>query len=118
MKIPSGMLIRKNVLVDPFMADLKTVALLEPARYLPRVPFMADQCFDQDPGGDLYVIPGFRTPVQSKLMSLLGSITFQSTIASEFSANRGFINLDKMCNFQLLCLCQSKMEPLCDIESP
>jgi len=101
MEISSRMFIHENVLVDPFMADLKIVVFLEPIRYLLRAPILADQRFDQDPGGGCYAIPGFLTSVQSKLMSLLGSITFLSTIAPEFSADRGFVYLDQACNFRL-----------------
>ena len=99
------MFIHENVLVDPLMTDLKTVVHLEPIRYLLRAPVLADQRFDQDPGGGFYAIPGFLTSVQSKLMSLLGSITSQPTIASDFSADRGFVNLDKSCNFRLFMFC-------------
>ena len=53
------MFIHENVLVDPFMADLKTAVHLEPIRYLLRAPFLADQCLDQDPGEGFYAIPGF-----------------------------------------------------------
>ena len=108
MEISSSMFIHENVLVDPFMADLKTMVILEPIRYLLRAPFLADQCFDQDPGGGCYAIPGFLAPVQSKLLSLLGPVTFLSTIASEFSADRGFVNLDKLCDFRLFISCFQK----------
>ena len=54
---------------------------------------MADQRFDQDPGGCSYAIPGFLTSVRSKLMSLLWSITSQPTIASQFSADRRLVNM-------------------------
>ncbi len=101
MEISSSMFIHENVLVDPFMTDLKTVVRLEPIRYLLRAPFLTDQCFDQDPGGGFYAIPGFLASVQSKLMSLLGSIAFLSTIAPEFSADHGFVNLHMVCNFRL-----------------
>ncbi len=47
MEISSSMFIHENVLVDPFMADLKAVIILEPIRYLLRAPFLADQPFDQ-----------------------------------------------------------------------
>ena len=105
MEISASMFVHENVLVDPFMADLKTVVLPEPIRYLLRTPILADQRFDQDPGGGFNAIPGFLTSVQSKLMSLLGAITFLSTIASEFSADRGFVNFDKSCNFRLFMSC-------------
>ncbi len=95
------MFIHENVLVDPLMTDLKTVVLLEPIRNLLRAPVLADQCFDQDPGGGFYAIPGFLTSVQCKLMSLLGEISSQPTIASDFSADRGFVNLHMVCNFRL-----------------
>ena len=108
MEISSRLFIHENVLVDPFMADLKTVVILEPIRYLLRAPFLADQCFDHDPGGDFYAIPGFLAPVQSKLLSLLGSITFLSTITSKFSADRGFVNLHMVCNFRLYMSCFQK----------
>ena len=105
------MFIHENVLIDPFMADLKAVIILEPIRSLLRAPFLADQHFDQGPGGDFYAIPGFLTPVQSKLMSLFGSVTFLSTIASKFSADRGFVNLDKSCNLRLFMSCFQKCLP-------
>ncbi len=94
MEISSRMFIHENVLIDPFMADLKTVVHLEPIRYLLWAPFLTDQRFDQDPGGRFDAIPCFLAFVQSKLMSLLGSITFLSTIASHFSADSGFVNTD------------------------
>jgi hypothetical protein len=73
---------------------LKTVVVYAPIRYLLRAPFLADQHFDQDPGGGRYSIPSFLASVQNNLMSLLGSITLQPTIASEFSAHCGFLNTD------------------------
>jgi hypothetical protein len=94
MKISSRMFIHENVLVDPFMADLKIVVFLEPIRYLLRAPFLADQRFDPDPGEGIYAIQRFLASVQSKLMSLLWPITFMPTIASELSADRGFVNID------------------------
>jgi hypothetical protein len=105
MEISSSVFIHENVLVDPLMTDLKAVVLLEPIRYLLRAPVLAHQRFDKDPGGGIYAIPGFLASVQSKLMSLLGSITFQSTIASKFSADRGFVNLDKVSNIRLIMSC-------------
>jgi hypothetical protein len=108
MEISSRMFIHENVLVDPFMADLKIVVFLEPVRCLLRAPFLADQRFDQDPGEGFYAIPGFLTSVQSKLLSLLGSVTFLSTMASEFSADRGFVNLHMVCNFRLYVSCSQK----------
>jgi hypothetical protein len=108
MEISPRMFIHENVLVDPFMADLKIVVFLEPIRYLLRAPFLADQCFDQDPGESFYAIPGFLASIQGKLMSLLWPITFQSTIASEFSADCGLMNLDQSCNFRLYMSCFQK----------
>jgi hypothetical protein len=108
MKISSSMFIHENVLIDPFMADLKTVVHLEPSRYLLRAPFLADQCFDQDPGGGFYAIPCFLASVQSKLMSLFRAISFQSTIASQFPADGGLMNFDKVCNFRLDISCFQK----------
>ena len=108
MEISSRMFIHENVLVDPFMADLKTVVVLEPIRYLLRAPFLADQRFDQSPGGGFYAIPGFLASVQSKLLGLFGSITFLSTITSKFSADRGFVNLHMVCNFRLYMSCFQK----------
>ena len=102
------MFIHENVLIDPFMADLKTVVILEPIRCLLRAPFLADQHFDQGPGGGIYAISGFLASVPSKLMSLLGSITFLSTIASKFSADRGFVYLDEECYFGLVMSCFQK----------
>ncbi len=94
MEISSRMFIHEKVLIDPFMTDLKAVVHLEPIRHLLRAPFLADQRFDQDPGGFSYAILGFLTSVRSKLMSLLWSISFQPTIASQFSANRRLVNTD------------------------
>ena len=90
MNISSRMFIHENELVDPFMADLKSLVILEPIQYLLRAPFLADQSFDHEPGGGFYAIPGFLAPVQSKLLSLFGSITFLSTITPKFSADRRF----------------------------
>ena len=106
--MPSSVFIHENVLVDPFMADLKTVVLLEPIRYLLRAPFLADQRFDQDPGGGFNAISGFLTSVQSKLMGLLGSISFQPTIPSKLSADRGLMNPDKVRNLRLVVSCFQK----------
>ncbi len=108
MEISSSMFIHENVLVDPFMADLKVVVFLEPIRYLLRAPFLADQCLNQDPGEGIYAIQRFLASVQSKLMSLLWPITFLPTIASEFSADRGFVNLHMVCNFRLYVSCFQK----------
>ncbi len=94
MEISSRMFIHENVLVDPLMTDLNTVVILEPIRYLLWAPFLADQCFDQDPGGSSYAILDFLASFQSKLLRLLGPISFQSTIASHFSADRGPVNTD------------------------
>ena len=96
------MFVHENVLIDPFMADLKTVVLPEPIRYLLRTPVLTDQRFDQDPGGGFNAIPGFLTSVQSKLMSLLGAITFQRAIASKFPTDRGFVNFDQFSYFRLI----------------
>jgi hypothetical protein len=71
MKIPSGTFIRKNVLVDPFMTDPKTVVVLEPFRYLLRTPILIDQGFDQDPGGGSDARGCFLASAQRKLVSLL-----------------------------------------------
>ncbi len=108
MEISTSAFIQENVLVDPFMDDLKAIITLEPIRYLLRAPFLADQCFDHVPGGGFYAIPGFLASVQSKLLSLLGSITFLSTITSKFSADRGFVNLHMVCNFRLYLSCFQK----------
>ena len=88
------MFIHENVLVDPFMAYLKTVVHLVPIRYLLRAPFLADQPFDQDPGEGVSAIQRFLALIQRKLMSLFGAIPFLSTIASHFSADRGLVNTD------------------------
>ena len=117
MEISSRMFIHENVLVDPFMADLKTVVHLEPIRYLLRAPFLADQRFDQDPGGGCYAIPGFLASVQSKLMSLLWSITSQPTITSKFSADCGFVNFDQVSNIRLIMSCFQKCIKLVSLYS-
>jgi hypothetical protein len=117
MKISASMFIRENVLVDPFMTDLKAIVVLEPARYLLRAQVLADQRFDQDPGGGFYTVPDFLTSIQRKLMGLLRSIAFQHTIASEFSANRGLMNPDKMCNFGLAMSCFQKCINLVSLDS-
>jgi len=83
------MFIYEDVLVDLFITDLKAVVLQKPIRELLRVPFLADQRFDYDPGGCFYAKPGLVASIQNKLMSLLGSISFQSTIAPQFSAGGG-----------------------------
>jgi hypothetical protein len=90
------------------MTDLKTVILFEPTRYLLRAPVLADQHFDQDPGGGFYTVPGFLTSAQRKLMSLLGSIPFQTAIPPKFSADRGLMNPDIVCNFGLVMSCFQK----------
>ena len=102
MEISARMFVHENVLVDPFMADLKTVVLAEPIRYLLRAPVLTDQRFDQAPGGGFNAVPSFLPSVQSKLMSLLGAITFQPAIASKFPADRGFVNLDQVSNIRLV----------------
>jgi hypothetical protein len=102
------MFIHENGLVDPFMADLKIVVLPEPIRYLLRAPVLTDQLFDQDPGGGFNAIPGFLTSVQSKLMSLLRAVSFQSTISPQFPADGRLMNLDKMCNLCLVMSCFQK----------
>ena len=94
MEISSRMFIHENVLVDPFMADPETVVRLETIRHLLRAPFLADQRFGQDPGKGIYAIQRFLASVQRKLVRLLGSITFLSTIASQFSADRRLVNTD------------------------
>lgn len=100
-----GMFIHQNVLIDPVMDYLKSVVLLAPMRYLLRAPLLADQSFDQDPGGGFYTIPGFLTSVQSKPMSLLGSIAFQSVIAPDLVSDCGYMNLDKAGNIRLVVSC-------------
>jgi hypothetical protein len=90
------------------MADLKIVVLPEPIRDLLRTPVLTDQLFDQDPGGGFNAIPGSLTSVQGKLMSLLRTVSLQSTIASKFSADRRLMNLDKICNFRLVKSCFKK----------
>jgi hypothetical protein len=42
---------------------------------------------------------------------LLWSISFQPTIASEFSADRGFVNLHMVGNFRLYMSCFQKYVP-------
>ncbi len=108
MQISSGLLIHENVLIDPFVADLKTVVLFQPTRCLFRAPVLAEQCFDQGPGGDFDAILGFLASVQTKLMCLFGSISFHSTITSQFSADRGFVNIDLTRNFRLVVCCFHK----------
>ena len=99
------MFIHQNVLIDPRVDYLRSVDLLAPMRYLLRAPPLADQSFDQDPGGDFYAIPGFLTSVQSKPMSLLGSIAFQSVIAPDLVSDCGYMNLDKAGNIRLVVSC-------------
>jgi hypothetical protein len=72
MEISSGLLIHDNVLIDPFVADLKTVVLFEPTRYLFRAPVLAVQRFDQGPSGGFDATLGFRASVQTKWMCLFG----------------------------------------------
>ncbi len=104
MEISSGLFIHKYVLIDPLVADLKTVVLFQPTRCLFRAPVLAEQCFDQGPGGDFDATLAPLASVQTKLMRLFGSISFHSTITSQFSADRGFVNIDQTCNFPFGCV--------------
>ncbi len=108
MELSSGTFICENVLVDPFMTYLKTAVLFEPARYLLWAPFLANQGFDQKPRGCIDAISGSYTSVQGKLMSLFGSISFQSAISSEFSADCRLMNADQARNFGLIVSCFQK----------
>jgi hypothetical protein len=108
MEISSGVLIRENVLVDPFMTDLKTIVLLEPPRYLLRAPVLLDQYFGQDPCGCIDAIFGFLASGQCKLMGLLRSISFQSAIPSKLFTDRGVMNADQVGNLRLVAFCFQK----------
>lgn len=108
MKISSGLFICEDVLINPFMADLHTEILSEPTRDLLRTPFLADQRFDQDPGGRSNPTSCFLASAQSKLVSLFGSAASLPTIASQFSADRGFVNPNKACNLRLVVSCFQK----------
>jgi len=102
MEISSSAFICENVLVDPFVTDLKTAVFVESARHLLRAPLLADHGFDQNPSFFTNSILRFLASVQSKLMGLFGSISLQSAIPSEFSANRGLVNIDQNRNFGLV----------------
>ena len=108
MKISSSMFICENVLVDPFMADLKTIVVLEPARHLLRSQVKADQSFDQSPGRGIYERFCLATSAQCQFMGLFRAVSFQPTIASQFSTNGGLMNPDKLCNFRLVMSCFQK----------
>jgi hypothetical protein len=105
MEISASMFIRENVLVDPLMADLKVLVLPEPIRDLLRAPVLTDQLFDQEPGGGFNTIPGSLTSIQGKLMSLLRTVSFQSTISPQFPADGRLMDLDKISNFRLVKSC-------------
>jgi len=108
MEFSSGPFIGENVLVDPFVTDLKTAVFVEPARHLLRAPLLADQGFDYSPDGCIDSISGPYASVQGKLMSLLGSISFQSAISSEFSADCRLMNADQARYFGLIVSCFQK----------
>jgi hypothetical protein len=99
MKISTGSFICENVLVDPFMANLKAIVVLEPARHLLRAQVQAYQDFDQSPGRGIDERFSLTTSAQCQFMGLFRPVSFQPTIASQFSTNRGFMNPDKVCNF-------------------
>ena len=102
MEISANPFIRKNVLVDPFITDVKAKGVLEPIRYLLRAQVKTDQPFDPGPGRAIYKQFCLVASAQCQFMGLLRSISFQPTIASEFSADRGFMNLNVVCNFSLV----------------
>jgi hypothetical protein len=83
MEVFTDVLVGEKALTDPFVADLNLVVLLERTRDL-RAPVLVDQRFDQDLGGGDYAVPGFITSVQGQLMSMLGAIIYQPTIAAQF----------------------------------
>jgi len=99
------MFTRKNVLVNPFMTDLKAEVILEPTRHMFRAQVKADQSSDPSPGRCIYERFFLAAPALCQFMGLLRSISFQLTIASEFSADRGFMNPGIMCNFRLVMSC-------------
>jgi hypothetical protein len=94
MEISSSAFVGENVLVNPFVTDLKIAILIEPTRYLLWAPFLAKQGFDQKPCGCIDAISGSHTSFQGKLMGLLGSISFQPAISSEFSVDCRLMNAD------------------------
>lgn len=96
------------------MVELKTTVIFEPARHLLRASFLADQCFDQDPGGGFSGTSGPFASAPSRLMDLLGSINFLLAVAPQFSANRGFKNFDNSCDF---CLVMSSFRKCIKIDS-
>ena len=112
MKISSGLFIAENVLVDPFMADLYSEVLPEPARHLLRAPVLADQCFDQNPSRGFDAAPSLLPSVQSKLMCLFGSIASQTPIPTQLPADRRLMNPDKVRNFRLVVSCFQKCRNL------
>ena len=107
-EISASPFIRKNVLVDPFMTDVKSKVALEPIRYLLRAQVKTDQSFDPSPGRGIYKQFCLIASAQCQFMSLFRSISFQPTIASEFSANRGFMNPDIVRYFSLVMSCFQK----------
>lgn len=102
MKISTGLFILENVLIDPLVADWNAEMLSKPARDLLGAPLLAYQPFNPLPGSVCDAIVSFLASVQSKLVSLFGSIAFQSTVPSQFSADGGFVNLDNPCNLRLV----------------
>ena len=108
MKISSGLFIGENVLVDPFMTDLHTMVLPEPAGYLLRAPFLTDQRLNQVLGGGSNTISRFIVSAQCKLMGLFGTITSLYSIPSQLSAGGGFVNTNDVCNLWLVVSCVQK----------
>ena len=111
MKISSGLFIDKDVLVDPFMTDLQIMVFPEPAGYLLRAPFLADQRLNQVPGGSVNSISCFLASAQSKLLGLFGSIASLPSIPSQLSADRRFVNLNNVCDLRLIVSCFQKSIP-------
>jgi len=100
------MFIRKNVLVNPFITDLKAEVILEPTRHMFRAQVKADQSSNPSPGRCIYERFFLAAPALCQFMGLLGPISF--TIASEFSTDRGFVNLHVVGNFRLYMSCFQK----------
>ena len=108
MEISSSAFVGENVLVNPFVTDMKTAILIEPTRYLLWAPFLADHGFDHDPNDFMNSIFRFLASAHRKLMGLFGSISFQPSIPSELSADCRLVNVDQARDFGLIVSCFQK----------
>lgn len=88
-------LVLQDVQVDPFVADENLLLLRHPEADLLRAPILAEQALDQAPvcTGDTWPDLGI-TAANRQLVGLRGPVTFQTTIAPQLPADRGFVDAD------------------------